>query len=183
MANRRAGGGEGLRARAALLAFLLLLPVASCRRAAEDQPVLPPDQLANAIEAVRVEHKTVSTPPKRVGFLVPADLARLTGGVVCTLAQRGRPILVAGSKRALAHIDGKPVLLEVAGPMGRAGAFFRAPGVTISLGRHEAVDPKADRPGVAWPVGVTVGGLANVENEKIDATWSCGPPAAAGIRA
>lgn len=163
----------------------LALAAASCHRSASDQPVLPPDQLANAIEAVRVEHKVTPQPPKRFAFLLPADLARVTG-TICTLAQRDRPILVAGRRRALARVDGRPVLLDLGGPIGPSAAFFRAAGVTISLGRHKEVDPRADTPGTSWPVGVTVGGLDNVEDEKIDATWRCSAAArpafaAAGI--
>ena len=161
-------------AKGAMLLALLALPASACHRAANDQPVLPPDQLSNAIEAVRVEHKVVPQPPKRLGFLLPADLARVSGSVLCTLAQRGRPILVAGTRRALARVDGKSVLLDLGGPIGPSAAFFRAPGVTISLGRHSEVDPKADVPGIPRPVGVTVGGREDVEDEKIEATWACG---------
>ncbi|HEY1606338.1 MAG TPA: hypothetical protein VGF77_12160 [Allosphingosinicella sp.] len=158
--------------------MLLPLVAAACDRSAADRAALPPDQLANAIEAVRVEHKAAPTPPKRLGFLRKPDLARVTGETLCTLSQNGRPLLVAGRRRALARIDSRPVLLDVAGPMGRSAAFFRAPGITISLGRHETVDPKADAPDSAWPVGVTVGGLDNVEDEKIDAAWRCSARAA-----
>ncbi|HEX4737128.1 MAG TPA: hypothetical protein VH331_06165 [Allosphingosinicella sp.] len=166
---RRAGLNE-----ASLLALLAVPLAAACHRAPGDQPVLPADQLANAVEAVRVEHKVVPKPPKRLGFLLPGDLGRASGDILCTLAQNGRAMLVSGSKRALARVDGKPVLLDLGGPIGPSAAFFRAPGVTISLGRRDEVDPRAEPPGAAWPVGVTVGGLDDVEDEKIDATWACG---------
>jgi hypothetical protein len=160
-------------ARLAAFALLALTLAASCRRSADDQPVLAPDKLANAIEAVREEKPPVSVPPRRLAFLRPADLARVSGRIVCTLRQRDRPLLVAGTARALARIDGRPLLLDVAGPMDASAAFFAAPRVTISIGRHTPVTRQADAPGIAWPVGVTVGGLPNAEDEKIDASWSC----------
>jgi hypothetical protein len=185
MAKR--GGGRRPHGTAAVLPLLLLLiPVlieaASCRRTTDDQPVLPPDQLANAIETVRVEHKVAPAPPKRLGFLLPADREHAPGPILCTLTQNGRPLLLAGRTRALARVDGKPMLLDLSGPMSASAAFFRAPGVTISLGRHVVVDPKADGPGIAWPVGVTVGGRDDVEDEKLDARWTCGTPAVAPVR-
>ncbi|HEX5183752.1 MAG TPA: hypothetical protein VFW19_11455 [Allosphingosinicella sp.] len=176
---RKAGEGSNPR-RPLARPLLLLLPLlaASCNRSPGNQPALPPDQLANAIEAVRVEHKAAPTPPKRLDFLRKADLERASGEILCTLSRKGRPILVAGRRRALARVDGRPVLLAVAGPLGRSAAFFRAPGITISLGRHATVDPKADAPDTDWPVGVTVGGLDNVEDEKIEAAWRCSARAA-----
>jgi hypothetical protein len=157
-----------------LFAFLTIGFTASCRRSEQDQPVLPPDQLANAIENVRVEKKVVPSPPKRLAFLLLADLARVGAGVRCTLSQNGRTLLVAGGARALARVDGHPLFLDAAGAIDASAAFFKAPGVTISIGRHDVVAPQADAPGIAWPVGVTVGGMLNVEDEKIDARWSCG---------
>jgi hypothetical protein len=179
----KAGGGGGRpHLRATSLPFLVLALTASCHRQAGDAPVLPPDQLANAIEAVRVVHKVTPTPPKRLDFLLPADRAHVTGAILCTLTQNGRPLLLAGAKRALARIDGRPVMLDLSGPMSASAAYFRAPGITVSLGRHVVVDPKADAPGIAWPVGVTVGGLDTVEDEKIGASWACGAPAVSPVR-
>lgn len=166
--------GTGGRRTGVALALIVLAFTASCRRAEQDQPSLPPDQLANAIEDVRVEKKVVPSPPKRLAFLLAADLARVGSGVRCTLSQNGRPLLVAGSAKALARVDGHPLFLDTAGPIEASAAFFKAPGVTISIGRHNEVAPQADVPGIAWPVGVTVGGMLDVEDEKIDARWSCG---------
>jgi hypothetical protein len=157
--------------RAWLVAILL---VAGCRKPAEDAPAVPPDQLANAIEQVRqLKDPPAPPPPRRLGFLLPADLAQAGGDPVCTLRLGDRPLLVAGTARALARIDGRPTFLDVAGPMDAAAAFFRAPRATISIGRGAAVPPAADVPGAAWPVGVTVGGLADVPDQKLDASWSC----------
>lgn len=179
---RTGGGGGRPHHVAAALASLLVALTASCHHQAEDAPALPPDQLANAIEAVRVVHKVVPTPPKRLDFLLPADRAHATGAILCTLTQKGRPLLLAGARRALARVDGKPVTLDLSGPMSASAAFFRAPGITISIGRRAVVEPRADAPGIAWPVGVTVGGLDNVEDEKIEARWVCGTPAVAPVK-
>jgi hypothetical protein len=156
------------------VALALLMPLAaSCHRAANDQPVLPPDQLANAIEAVRVERKTVPPPPKRIAFLLPGDLTGTTGAT-CTLRQGKKMLLVGGASGAVARVDGRPQKLAAEGPIGPSGGFYKTQGVTISIGRHVSVAPQADRPGMAWPVGVTVGGLINVEDEKLSADWRCG---------
>jgi hypothetical protein len=155
-------------------ALLALALTAGCGRSAGDEPAVPLDQLANAIDQVRVEKKvTPPPPPKRLGFLLPADLAQLSGEPVCTLRIGDRVLLVAGTARALARVDGRPVFLDVAGPMDATAAFFRAPAAKISVARHGLVAPVADVPGAAWPAGVTVGGLANVEDQKLDASWSC----------
>ena len=160
--------------RSVSLLLVLLASATSCRRASDDQPFVPPDQLANAIESVRVEKKeTPPGPPKRLAFLLPGDANRVSGEILCTLRQHDRAVLLAGSARALARVDGHVVLLDRAGPMDASAAFFQAPGVTISIGRHAPVTREADVPGISWPVGVTVGGRANVEDEKIDANWSC----------
>lgn len=162
------------RGRSAFLLLILPALVASCRRASDDQAFVPPDQLANAIESVRVEKKEAPpAPPKRLAFLLPGDMTKASGDVICTLRQHERPVLLAGSARALARVDGHVVLLDRDGPMDASAAFFQAPGVTISIGRHAPVAREADLPDMAWPVGVSVGGRANVEDEKIDASWSC----------
>ena len=62
--------------------------------------------------------------------------------------------------------------------MDASAAFFRGPGVTLSIGRHATVAPAADAPGIAWPVGVTVGGAPQGEDQKLEATWSCAAPRA-----
>src|SRR3954468_19836555 len=88
-----------------LVAFSLACSLASCRRAGEEKPVVPPDQLANAIEDVRQLKEEPPPPPKRLGFLTPADLGRITNGTACTLRQGDRVLLVAGALRALARVD------------------------------------------------------------------------------
>jgi len=160
----------------ALLFLALIGLTASCRRAADDQPVVPPDQLANAIENVRQLKEVPPPPPKRLAFLTPADLASVTGAVACTLRQGDRPLLVAGTARALARVDGRRMLLNLAGSMDASAAFFRGPRVTISIGRHNTVAPQADVPGIAWPVGVTVGDMPQVDDQKLNATWACAAP-------
>jgi hypothetical protein len=162
--------GRTMRRAAPALLALALAP--SCHRAEPEQPMVPPNQLANAIEEVRETKTTPPAPPKRLGFLLPAELAHLSDPV-CTLSLRGRPLLVAGTARALARVDGRPIFLDVAGPMDAAAAFFRAPAATISIGRHLTVPPAADTPGRLWPVGVTVAGRANVDDQRLDADWSC----------
>jgi hypothetical protein len=165
------------RASAMAVTLLALALTASCRRAADDQPVVPPDKLINAIENVRVEKKEEAKGPrKRLAFLLSGDLRSFSDDILCTLQQHDRPVLVAGATRALARVDGRAMTLALSGPMDASAAFFSASGVTISIGRHAPVAREADAPGIAWPVGVTVGGLDNVEDEKIYATWSCRPP-------
>ena len=174
--SRQKGGDP--RALACLLCVALAAALASCRRAGGDQPVVPPDQLANAIEDVRQIKEAPPPPPRRLGFLTPADLGRVTGDTACTLRRGDRILLVAGAARALTRVDGQPVLLDLAGPMDASAAFFRGPRVTVSIGRHMTVAPQADLPGRAWPVGVTVGAIPQGPVQKLDATWACAAPRA-----
>jgi hypothetical protein len=154
--------------------LLALALAGACQRSDPNQPVIPPDQLANAIEEVRHDKEPPPPPPpQRLGFLQPEDLARVKGDPLCTLRQVDRVLLVAGAARALARIDGRPVFLDLAGPMDAAAAFFKSDRATISIGRRQLVAREADAPNIPWPVGVTVGGLPNVADQKFDASWSC----------
>ena len=154
------------------------LAVAACHHSGQEKPDLPPDQLVNAIENVRQLKDTPPPPPKRLSFLTQSDLSRVKDGNACILHQGNRTLLVAGAARALARVDGRPVLLDLAGPMDASAAFFRGPRVTISIGRHMTVTPKDDVAGVGWPVGVTVGAVPQGDVQKLDAIWSCATPRA-----
>ena len=180
MMDRRSASARGRRGAAVcagpLASLVLAAFLASCERGPEDHPVVPPDQLANAIEDVRQLKETPPPPPRRLAFLTAADLAGITGGNACILRQRDRPLLVAGAARAVARVDGRRVLLDLAGPMDASAAFFRGPRVTLSIGRHATVAPQADVPGIAWPVGVTVGAVPQGEDQKLEASWACAAP-------
>src|SRR4051794_2954054 len=81
--QNRSGGvtmaTKASRSRALLLALLVLALTPSCRRAADDQPVVPPDQLFNTINEIREEKKEAPPgPPKRLAFLTPRDLATIS---------------------------------------------------------------------------------------------------------
>jgi hypothetical protein len=77
-------------------------------------------------------------------------------------------LLVAQGGAALARIDGRLEALSQAGPVDATGAFFRGPGVTVSIGGH---DP---HPIAAAPAGVTVTGAGDYPPQRIEATWGCG---------
>ena len=155
----------------ALLAGLLL---AGCGGTDGDQPLLPPDELAKRVEVLRVATTEEELRPPRLGRLTPADVGtRFRGRPSCRLEWEGKTLLVAKGPAAVAKIDNELRLLAAAGPVASSGAFFKAPGVTVSIGRSAAVAAAADAPGISWPAGVTIGGAEDVPIEKRDARWRC----------
>jgi hypothetical protein len=154
-----------------LLAALL---AAGCQAKEDDQPLLPPDELANRVEILRTARTEEEMRPHRLGRLAPADVGvRFRGRPSCRLERDGRTLLVARGPAAVAKIDNRLRLLAAAGPVTTSGAYFEAPGVTFSIGRDASVAPSADVAGIGWPAGVTIGGLENIPIEKIDAQWRC----------
>ena len=108
-------------------------------------------------------------PPLRLGVLRPADIPpRFAARPRCRLSRAGETLLVARDGAALARIDGRLAALAQAGPVDATGAFFRGPGISISVGGH---DP---HPIAAAPAGVTITGAGEDPPQKIEATWGCG---------
>jgi hypothetical protein len=111
---------------------------------------------------------------RRLGRLAPAEVGtKFRGRPSCRLEAEGRTLLVARGPSAVTKIDGRVRMLAAAGPVASSGAYFEAPGVTVSIGRRASVAPSADAPGIAWPAGVTIGGAPDVPIEKLDAQWRC----------
>ena len=161
---------------------LLCLAAAACGRAEADDAALPPAQLANTIEALHVAKAPdePQVPPHRMGFLADADITpEYRTGRACRLEQNGRLALIAAAPGAIARIDGRLVRLATAGPVGPSGAYFEAPGLTVSIGRRAAVAPGAERANMRWPAGITVGGDPERPLEKLSADWGCFAPATA----
>ena len=155
------------------IALLAGLSVGGCG-GEEDRPLLPPDELANRIEVLRTATNEEEMRPSRIGPLAPADVGtRFRGRPSCRLENRGRTLLVARGPAAVAKIDGELRLLAAAGPVASSGAFFKAPGVTVSVGRDATVATDADLPGISWPAGVTIGGAEDLPIQKFDAQWRC----------
>ena len=156
---------------------LLCLAAAACGgQKAEDAPALPPDQLANTIEELHVAKSPdePQAPPHRMGFLADADVpAEYRAGRACRLEQNGRLALIASTPGAIARIGGRIVRLATAGPVGPSGAYFEAPGLTISIGRRAAVAPGSEQANMRWPAGVTIGGDPKRPLEKLSADWGC----------
>src|SRR5687768_17690196 len=161
------GASANVRPTAVLLAGLLL---AGCRSEDDAEPLLPPDELANRIEVLRTATTEEEMIPRRLGRLAPADVGpRFRGRPSCRLETNGRTLLVARGPAAVAKVDGQLRLLAAAGPVASSGAFFKAPGVTVSVGRSATVATAADVPGISWPAGVTVGGAEDLPIQKFDA--------------
>lgn len=130
--------------------------------------------MANRVEVLRTATSEEELRPPRLGRLTPGDVGtRFRGRPSCRLESDGKTLLVAKGPSAVARIDNELRLLAAAGPVASSGAFFKAPGVTISIGRRPSVAPAADTPGTAWPAGVTIGGAEDVPIEKRDAQWRC----------
>ncbi|MFL6857821.1 MAG: hypothetical protein ACJ8EB_07920 [Allosphingosinicella sp.] len=151
----------------------LAFALTGCGR--EKPPPLPPDQLEQVVENVRVEKAIPDPGPSRLGPIAEGGVpAGFKAPPLCRLTRDGRLLLVARGGRALARIDGKLQTLAFGGPVDPEGGFFTAPGLSVSIGRHAPVVTPAEAPGIGWPVGVSVGGGAAVDPvEKIDAIWTC----------
>jgi hypothetical protein len=130
------------------------------------------DQLANTIEAVaHVKDPSEATPPRRLGRLVEADLPEeFSTGPSCRLRDGEHLLLVAAAPGAVARIDGRVVRLATAAPAGPSGAYFEAPGITVSIGRRAPLDEPTGSPDRA---GITIGGNAERPIEKAEASWTC----------
>ena len=160
--------------RIAAIALLAALSVAGCGGEGEEKPLLPPDELANRIEVLRTATSEEEMRPRRLGALAPGDVGtRFRGRPSCRLETNGRTLLVARGPAAVAKVDGQLRLLAAAGPVASSGAFFKAPGVTVSVGRSATVATAADVSGISWPAGVTVGGAEDLPIQKLDAQWRC----------
>ena len=158
----------------------LLLAAGACGGQAEDEPRLPPDQLASVIANLSVLKEEKVKPPPRLGVLAEADVPpELTSGGSCRFFLQDRLLAVAGAAGAVARIDNQPRRLVIQGPVGPSGGFFAADRVTVSVGRRAPV-------GAAGPTtaaGITVGGDPARPVEKYEGSWVCArqeaaPPAA-----
>jgi len=90
-------------------------------------------------------------------------------GPACRLSGGAGLLLVAAQPGAVAKIDGRAIRLVTAGPVGPSGGFWKAPGVTISVGAR----PGTNADGTASPAGVTVGGADDKPIQKWEANWVC----------
>jgi hypothetical protein len=137
---------------------------------------LPPEELANSIEAVH-ELKTEeekAAARSRLGVLDEAELGlEYRRNPSCRLKRGNLLLLVARQRGAIARIDGALRPLGIAGPVGPSGGFFEAPGITVSVGRRAETAPDGDAPGTPFPASATIGGLKDAPPERIDANWTC----------
>jgi hypothetical protein len=157
-------------------AIALALLAGGCGRSQPQPPPMPADRLANVIDTVSVAKPEAEPEPQvhRLGTLEEAEVpATLGAAPFCRLDRGGRLLLVAHGGRALARVDRRLVSLVFGGAVDTGGGFFTAPGVSISVGRPAPVAREAEAPGMAWPVGITVGGAAKLPLEKLDGTWTC----------
>ncbi len=160
--------------RFSLCLALLASSVAACGGGDEDEAAAGPGgaDLANTIEAVaHVKEPGAAAAPRRLGVLADADLpADLRNGATCRLQDGQDLLLLASAPGAVARIDGRVVRLAVAAPVGPSGAYFEAPGVTVSIGRRA---PLGAAPGGPNRAGVTIGGNPDQPIEKAEASWVC----------
>jgi hypothetical protein len=129
------------------------------------EPSPPPDQLRQLMHANGAETPP-PPPPSRLALLRPADVdARFQGRPACRLVHDADTLLIARDGVALARIDGRVATIAQSGPVDRSGAFFRGPGITISIGGG---DPHA-----GGPAGVTVSGRGDDPPQRLQGVWSC----------
>jgi hypothetical protein len=133
------------------------------------------EELENRLEKL-ADRTTESIEPRppRMSNLKEADLGpELRTNPACRLHRNGRLLVVVNAAGAVARIDGRRVPLAVSGPVGPTGGFFKAPGVTVSVGRTEPSGNDAAEYGFGWAARATVGGDKTRPLEKLEATWIC----------
>lgn len=156
------------------LSLLACLALAACGGSDEevDPEVNSTEELENRLEALHELQDPL--PPQRLAYLQAADLGpEMRAGPACRLHQNGVLLLVANASGAVARVDGRRVPLAISGPVGPTGGFFKAPGVTVSVGRTTPFAGNADSYVAGWPARATVGGSADIPPEKHEATWIC----------
>jgi hypothetical protein len=142
------------------LAAALLL--AGCGKARDRDPSR--EELSRLMKGNLVYAKP---PPLRLSRLASSDVGtRFQGVPACRLVHGADTLIIARDGAALARVDGKLRAVPQAGPVDATGAFFRAPGVTISIGGR---DPRIG----SGPAGVTVGGDGPDPPQKAEGVWSC----------
>jgi hypothetical protein len=158
------------------LAMLLPLLLTACG-SAEDDAVAQAnsvEELSNRLDKLSDRTREDIEPAARLADLLPADIGpELRSEPACRLLREGRPILVANGAGAAARIDGRRVALAISGPVGPNGGFFKAPGVTVSVGRIRPLTGEAESYDRDWPARVSIGGDPERPIEKYQATWTC----------
>jgi hypothetical protein len=157
------------------LALLLILAVGGCRAEEQQQTSkLPADALYNSIEEAREAKPVVKADPRRLGVLAPGDIPEdLRHGSACRLVQGDRLLLHAAASGAVARIDGRPLRLRIAGPVGPSGGFFNGSGVTISVGRQVAPVGEGYEPPA--PATASISNTRDAGIQHVNAMWACLP--------
>ena len=156
------------------IAVLLLLAACGGREDGAEPRANSQEELENRLDKLADRTSEDIEPPDRLGDLVQTDLGpELRVEPACRLSRNGRLILIVNRAGAVTRVDGRRVPLAVSGPVGPTGGFFRAPGVTVSVGRLEPPVPGADEYARQWRARVTIGGDKERPIEKHDATWIC----------
>jgi hypothetical protein len=161
-------------ARSSVLALLLFL--AGC--GGPDDDVEPRansvEELSNRLDKLADRTSEDIEPPDRLAFLRQSDVGpRLRVNPSCRLHKDDHLYLIVNAAGAVARIDGRPVALAVAGPVGPTGGFLKAPGITVSVGRLHPSSEEAAEYGQGWSARVTIGGDKERPIEKHEATWIC----------
>jgi hypothetical protein len=151
------------------LCLAALLPaVTGCGSPASETATTPsPEEIRQLMKGNVVQE--APPPPLRLGVLADAEIApRFREKPLCRLRQGEKMLLVAKGKEAVARVDGRVAVLAQGGPVDATGAFFRGPGITISIGGHDL------HPIGAAPAGVTLaGGPPDAAPQKLEAMWGC----------
>ena len=161
------------------LPFLVLFLAAACGSGEEEavEPNMSNEALAETLERVHVAKKgedKPANPGPQLGFLREEDMTpAFRGRPSCRLGRDRKVMLVAVGQGAVARIDGRPVRLAIAGPVGPSGGFFEGEGYTVSVGRRTPVAPRGDAVPIARRAGVTIGGAKDAPLGKAEALWVC----------
>lgn len=154
--------------------LLALAALAACGGAGSEEPdANSAEELENRIEKLATIQKEL--PPQRLAYLRNGDLwPENRVRPACRLHQDGKLLLVANASGAIIRVDGQRRALMTAGPVGPTGGYFRAAGVTVSVGRTAQIEAEADRFGPGAAARATVGGRDDIPPERHEARWICG---------
>lgn len=145
------------------VALGLAIVLGGCQPTAPE-PTPRPEELRRLMRGNVADAKPA---PPRLGRLAGYDLSpRFQGRPSCRLVHGADTLLIARDGAGLARVDGRLLAIPQAGPVDASGAFFRAPGVSISIGGR---DPRLS----SGPAGVTITGEGDDPPQRLEAVWSC----------
>ena len=151
---------------------ILLLLLSACGGDGEEARGAPPD--TNQIERLATPEEVEEDPQAsaRLQPLTPEDVAQAGLSASGCSFRSGSSLLVAtGGSDSIARVGGQLVHLIQSSPVGPSGGFFEDRGLSISIGRTEAVAAADER--LASPARATITNRRTQAQVELNGVWSC----------